>query len=357
MILIISQSYIDAPTDYVYDWLKCLGVPCRRLNGVDLIKNLGFGIRLGGGAEDMQMHSGKINLQDISAVWIRRWITHYEFTKVRFESEEEALLGDVIERSNSSPLEGDKASSVLKVLADDINEHIDGEFRGLSHYFFEFIKDKPTLGNRFYAGKDPSKAHQLLVAAKVGLSVPATLITDSKVELQAFKTQYKGIICKNIADIGFFHFISSAATYTHLLTDSDIEALPESFFPTLFQQSVDKEFEIRAFVLGEEIYSMAIFSSKDERTEVDFRRYNHQNPNRNIPFKLPAETEIQIKNFMKLTGLQTGSIDLIYSKTGEFVFLEVNPVGQFSMVSTPCNYRLEKKVAEHLINLSQNGRN
>ena len=35
-------------------------------------------------------------------------------------------------------------------------------------------------------------------------------------------------------------------------------------------------------------------------------------------------------------SLNTGSIDLIKTKSGDYVFLEVNPVGQFSMVSFPC---------------------
>ena len=59
---------------------------------------------------------------------------------------------------------------------------------------------------------------------------------------------------------------------------------------------------------------------------------------------------------MRLADLETGSLDLIYSKTGQYYFLEVNPGGQFSMVSIPCNYNLEKKVAEYLINMSNNGK-
>jgi hypothetical protein len=38
------------------------------------------------------------------------------------------------------------------------------------------------------------------------------------------------------------------------------------------------------------------------------------------------------------------------TKKGEYVFLEVNPIGQFGMVSAPCNYNLEKKIAQYLIN-------
>jgi D-alanine-D-alanine ligase-like ATP-grasp enzyme len=48
-------------------------------------------------------------------------------------------------------------------------------------------------------------------------------------------------------------------------------------------------------------------------------------------------------------NLNTGSIDIIKDNNGEYIFLEVNPVGQFGMTSIPCNFYLEKKIAEYLI--------
>ena len=52
---------------------------------------------------------------------------------------------------------------------------------------------------------------------------------------------------------------------------------------------------------------------------------------------------------MKYVNLNTGSIDMIVTKENEYIFLEVNPVGQFGMVSQPCNYYLEKKITEYLM--------
>jgi len=46
--------------------------------------------------------------------------------------------------------------------------------------------------------------------------------------------------------------------------------------------------------------------------------------------------------------LNSGSIDILVTPNNEYVFLEVNPVGQFGMVSQPCNYYLEKRIAERL---------
>ena len=47
-------------------------------------------------------------------------------------------------------------------------------------------------------------------------------------------------------------------------------------------------------------------------------------------------------------GINTGSIDLIYSLSNEYVFLEVNPQGQFDWLSKNCNYYIEKDIAELL---------
>jgi D-alanine-D-alanine ligase-like ATP-grasp enzyme len=52
---------------------------------------------------------------------------------------------------------------------------------------------------------------------------------------------------------------------------------------------------------------------------------------------------------MQKLKLNTGSIDMIYTNDSKFIFLEVNPVGQFGMVSKPCNYNLEKKIALNII--------
>jgi glutathione synthase/RimK-type ligase-like ATP-grasp enzyme len=52
---------------------------------------------------------------------------------------------------------------------------------------------------------------------------------------------------------------------------------------------------------------------------------------------------------MSILKLNTGSVDLIFSEEdNKYYFLEVNPMGQFGMVSKPCNYYLEKEMAQYL---------
>ncbi len=77
--------------------------------------------------------------------------------------------------------------------------------------------------------------------------------------------------------------------------------LPDLFFPSFFQEQIEKMYELRVFVLDKEIYPMVIFSQSDKLTEVDFRNYNDNKPNRTAPYKLPNEiNKALIKIFSKL---------------------------------------------------------
>jgi glutathione synthase/RimK-type ligase-like ATP-grasp enzyme len=135
------------------------------------------------------------------------------------------------------------------------------------------------------------------------------------------------------------------------LERSDFKNIPNLFFPSLFQEKIKKKFEIRVFFLLGECYSMAIFSQNDDETKVDFRRYNLEKQNYRVPYNLPENIKNKIKIFMKNQGLNTGSLDIILSEEMKYYFLEVNPVGQFGMVSYPCNFKLEKRIAEKLITI------
>ena len=140
--------------------------------------------------------------------------------------------------------------------------------------------------------------------------------------------------------------------YNHVerITQKDVDRLSEEFYPSLFQIEENKLYEIRAFYLFGNFYSMAIFSQCNKETKVDFRKNKYwEHPLKTVPYSLPKSIENNITNLMNELKLETGSIDLIVNNDGDYIFLEVNPCGQFGMTSTPCNYYLEKKIAELLI--------
>lgn len=236
-------------------------------------------------------------------------------------------------------------------LSEKIKHHLQRELHSATKELYNGLASKNWLSK-----PDTSvlnKFEVLAVAKGIGLTVPDSILTNSKSDVITFKERNGEIILKCISDAESFKIgDASYVTYTSLVSAEFIEQLQEKFFPTFFQQYIHKRYELRVFYLDKKLFSMAIFSQEDKQTEIDFRRYNHTYPNRMVPYKLPDQLTVHLQNLMNALNLNTGSIDLIKAKSGEYVFLEINPVGQFGMVSSPCNFYLEKLIAKHLINNS-----
>src|SRR5699024_11613139 len=112
---------------------------------------------------------------------------------------------------------------------------------------------------------------------------------------------------------------------------------------------IEKQFEVRVFYLKGECFSKAIFSQNDQQTAEDYRNYNIEKPNRIIPFQLPVKIIKKTKKLMDEVGLDTGSLYFIVTKNNQYIFLEINPIGQFADFYYQCNCPLEKQVVKELL--------
>lgn len=228
-------------------------------------------------------------------------------------------------------------------LSKEISENLKNEWDALNNEIFRQLESKPSLGS--YFGRIPNKLEVLSIAAKIGLRIPKTLITDNCNDV----INYFGngdVISKTISEV--LYYVDQDTVYTNKTVLVDISNLPEKFYPSLFQERIKKKYEIRSFYMKGKFYSMAIFSQLDSKTEIDYRNYNYIKPSRSVPYRLNPSLEYSLTQLMEDLMLNTGSIDLIVSESGEIFFLEVNPNGQFGMVSDPCNYYLEKQIAANL---------
>jgi ATP-GRASP peptide maturase of grasp-with-spasm system len=225
--------------------------------------------------------------------------------------------------------------------------YFNNESRTLLDYSFTKLEHKSI-----WYPKKKSKLNKLTVldfCSKIGLKTPKTIVTTSKSKLLTFRKKNLRIISKPIYEVDAWTSRKMTHTlFTTLITDEDINRLPSYFFPSLFQEYIEKDFEIRSFFIDGDFYSMAIFSQSNEKTKIDFRHYDYSLENRTTSFKLPHEIRIKLTILFNMLDLRMGVVDLIYSKKREYYFLELNPVGQFNMISEPCNYYLEKIIADKL---------
>ncbi len=194
------------------------------------------------------------------------------------------------------------------------------------------------------------KFSNLRLAKDIGLEIPPSIITNSKKDLKTFFGKHDEIITKPLYETLSFKEKNNFISFkTDKIEGLEIDNLPDTFFPSFFQGYVEKDIELRVFYLEEKFYPMAIFSQLDPKTKTDFRNYNEQNPNRKVPYILPNEIEEKLTILMKELDLNTGSIDLIKTPDKRYVFLEINPTGQFGFTSKACNYYLEDEIAKTLV--------
>ncbi len=226
---------------------------------------------------------------------------------------------------------------------------LNSEFIALKEYIFNKIYDtaKINLGHPKLFGLN--RLITLDLAKKHGFKIPYFEILSNTKQISQCKLE-DNFVSKAI-DNGIYHVVDGKSyyTYTELQQKSDFINKEVSIFPSLVMNLIDKKFEIRTFYINGHFFSMAIFSQSNKQTEVDFRKYSETKPNRNEPFKLPEKIEKKLKKLFKEIGLNTGSVDFIVDKNDQYVFLEINPVGQYGMTSEPCNYDLDNVIAKYLI--------
>lgn len=220
----------------------------------------------------------------------------------------------------------------------------------LAKAYEKIHKEKAKYIGDYEEERQSNKIYDLFLAQKVGLNIPDSIVTNVKKDLLSFFQKHQRIITKSITLYPkiFFDNKEYSSNKTVIVYQKEIDNLDTYFATSLFQEYVEKKIEIRIFYFENMFFSMAIFSQNDKKTEIDFRNYNYEKPNRNIPFKLPKEIENKLKKIIKNKRINSCSIDLILTPENKFVFLEINPQGQFEWVSGYCNYYIERKIANHI---------
>lgn len=195
------------------------------------------------------------------------------------------------------------------------------------------------------ASNAEQKIVQLQVACEVGLNVPDTIATYDPDSVRRFHEQHPGVIIKSLAIVPIPNLMMS----THVVTVQEMDRIDQvRVAPSIFQEQVRKAFELRITVVGDEIFVAVIDSQSDPGTAIDWRARPSRDGSHPVKFSigaLPPDVENKIREFMRRMGLRYGAIDMIVTPEGEYVFLEVNPSGQWSFVQKATGMPIAEAIA------------
>lgn len=193
-----------------------------------------------------------------------------------------------------------------------------------------------------------NKLYQQQRAAMCGLRVPTTVLSNDVATVQDAATELEGLLLKSIGYVELdpldqYALYSERFSVFELLNSADaIKACP-----VFAQEYVEKDVELRVMVIGEHILACSIDSQASERTRVDWRHYDFEHV-RHVQVTLPEEVQNQLFCFMRAVDLRYGAIDLIKTPDGEYVFLEVNPSGQWGWIADLAQLPIVDRIVDML---------
>lgn len=176
------------------------------------------------------------------------------------------------------------------------------------------------------------KIIQQYVAVQCGLSMPDTLYSNDPDEIRCFIAAQGGqVIFKILTGAPWRDDRTRWVSYstpitTGQLVDDDI--LRQT--PSIYQAIVPKEYELRVTFMGRQSFTARILSQETQEGKLDWRRAYSELAME--PAEIPEEIREHCLLLMERLGIVFGCFDFIVTPDGQYVFLEVNEMGQFLFV-------------------------
>lgn len=239
---------------------------------------------------------------------------------------------------------------VSRFIAEQRSIHVESTFKRLA-------ADTPFVNDIGRNRVCDSKALQHRVAGERGLRVPETYIGSDPDRAGRFARRLwdgnRRCCTKNIesthAEIGG---VKHARLTRLFLPENmgELSGLPAC--PMFFQEHVEKRFEYRVTVVGQEVYACRIDSqAAGGNTAIDWRHYDLPVTPHHSAI-LDPQLRQRLIGLVSDLGLTFGAVDLVENPDGEFFFLEINSMGQWLWIEDLTELPITAAVARHLADLS-----
>jgi glutathione synthase/RimK-type ligase-like ATP-grasp enzyme len=318
LILLITQRK-DVHADSVEKELSRRGAAFHRLNMDGILDDVHLSAYIASAESTTSASLGDkgVNLGDVRSVWLRR------------------LTAPHVNESIKRP-------AVASYIRDETAAFTAGLWESL---------DRSAWISPFNATvRAENKIFQLNTARDLGFVIPRTLVTTVPADARAFYDSCAGgVIVKAISRRYIEDERGSALLWTNAVSDEAMAFVDSvALSPTLFQERIKKHYELRITIVGRRIFACAIYSQEHASTELDWRHYDVDIPYR--PISLPAAIEDLCLGFMRRLNLNFGAIDMVVTPDNDYVFLEVNPTGQWLWIEDKTGLRITDALVSLLVN-------
>ena len=216
---------------------------------------------------------------------------------------------------------------------DMISKDIIGVVIGIADSFEGMVLSPPSL-----LKKAENKTNQLLYAFKNGIKMPFSFIGNSNKKKEIFynfKSIIKPLSIGKISNGDYYEIF-----HTSIVKENECDI---SLTPIYLQQYIKKNYEVRLTVVNDNFFAVRI----DSPDKVDWRK--NYNLLKYSLIKVPPTIKEKCKMMLFHYGLKFGAFDFIVDSNDDWIFLEVNPNGQWLWLEKELNLNISEKII-HLLN-------
>lgn len=304
----------DITTDFIVKKLREKRIDFYRINTEEIGVSLQIVLNIGLGNYSLfEVNSGlEINLLSFDAVYFRR---------------PEVMV-------NTEKLTPGEANFVR------------GEFAYLLEGLYKILAEKRWLNTVDAIRIAENKVHQLLTAKKIGFSIPESLITNRPDAARCFSDEKGELIIKPLKSGLVEAGVEEGVIFTSKIRIDDSNAHRINALPVFLQSHIKKKADVRVTVVGKRVFAALIHSQVSEEAIVDWRR--SEKPLAYEQIELPEEISNKCIQIAVELGLNFGAIDLIQCLDDSFLFLEINPNGQWAWIEKQLNYPISDEIVSYL---------
>lgn len=200
---------------------------------------------------------------------------------------------------------------------------------------FHLCSPKLWVSDPTNTQRTENKVYQLNQAARAGFQLPPTIVSNSRDDVaNFFKDNGGDIITKPLASSGRFLRTSRMPNPLDYSDDEFHQA------PSIYQKCIEGTEHLRLICFGNICFATLI-----ESDQLDWRPA----PKRATAIQLDEIFEERVVNFTKTLGLEMGAFDFKKDRNGNWIFLEINPQGQFLFVEPLTGQNISTSFARYLI--------
>ncbi len=213
----------------------------------------------------------------------------------------------------------------------------------------ESLRARKLPGTRGAVRLADNKLVNLARAAELGFVVPETTVTNDPAELIPAWERARGrLIGKTALPYGFqidgedHGLFTSPIHRRHLAGRHRLR-----YEPMILQPNLEKAVELRVTVVGDRVFAAEIDSQSSRATRQDWRHYDDQTV-KYTTHDMPAREQARCVELVRSFELNYGALDFIVTPEGQYVFLEINPSGQWGWIEELTGLPIAEAIADWL---------